>query len=83
MPSCYECGRETPVTQFYLLRNYLPDGERSTWWYGCGLRCLKELVLKKANVGSFLLKEYETTCGRSWFFNSREELIDFVSRLGR
>lgn len=81
MPNCYECGKETPVTQFYLLRNYRGNGEVAVWWYACNLPCLKKLVRDKAIDGSFLLREYKMTCGLSWSFDTGEELRDFVDNL--
>ena len=81
MPNCYVCNKGTPVTQFYLLRVY-QDGEVYSWYYACGVSCLKTLVRDKTQGWShFVLREYMTSCGRAWTFHSREELLDFTDRL--
>lgn len=81
MPNCYMCKKETPVTQFYLLKMY-KDEESAIWYYACGVPCLKKLVRDKAIEGSkFLIREYMTTCGKAWSFKSRGELEWFVGQL--
>jgi hypothetical protein len=83
MPNCYACGKETPATEFYLLRNHLDKEERNAiWFYTClKLSCLKALVLDKAYSGTFLLREYRTNHGRSWSFKNKQELMDFIAGL--
>lgn len=44
MPNCYICGKETPVTDFYLVRQYV--NSYGYYWYFCSWPCLK----KWANV---------------------------------
>lgn len=81
MPNCYICNKGTPVTQFYLLRIYQNQGD-SIWYYACGIDCLKALVRDKTSGwDNFLLREYMTSCGRAWTFQSRGQLQGFVDRL--
>lgn len=80
MPSCYMCQKETPVTRFYLLRIF-NDEVRYTWYYACGVKCLKLLVTDKVydNVRC-LLREYMDTCGKAWEFNGYK-LKEFVASM--
>ena len=81
MPNCYICTKETPVTQFYLLRVYR-NQEVYSWYYACCIVCLKTLVRDRTQAENhFLLREYMTTCGRAWEFSSRQQLEEFVERL--
>ncbi len=81
MPNCHVCGEATPVTQFYLLRIYQNKGG-CIWYYACGIKCLKSLVRDKTlGWDHFLLREYMTSCGKAWEFDSREKLEDFVNSL--
>ncbi len=81
MPNCYICNRGTPVTQFYLLRVF-QNGGSYIWYYACGISCLRYLIQEKIlGEGKFLLREYMTTCGKAWKFNSRDELKAFIDQL--
>ena len=42
MPNCFECGSETPVTKFFLLRWY--EKSKGWWIYFCSERCLESWV---------------------------------------
>lgn len=45
MPKCSVCHKETPVTQFYLVRWY--DETWGWWLYFCGQEHLEEWFRKK------------------------------------
>lgn len=38
MPNCFQCEKETPVTDFYLLRRYV--NSYGYYWYFCSFNCL-------------------------------------------
>ena len=85
MPNCYACGKETPVTNFYLLRIYYDKkGKYTEWFYACpNKRHLHDVALDKAfyDQTSFLLREYRGNHGRAWRFENKTELMDFIDRL--
>ena len=45
MPSCLQCEKQTPVTNFLLLRLYVDS--YGYYWYFCSLRCLKHWLKDK------------------------------------
>lgn len=48
MPNCIICDKETPVTEFYLVRYY----QRNRGWmtYFCSAKCLADWVVKGMKV---------------------------------
>jgi len=52
MLTCFECGKETPMTNFYLLKQY-SISSHSRYWHFCSADCLLEWLKEQDHIARF------------------------------